>query len=187
VTSAKVKELTGAVYFDLFLKITLLLLDQKEKAEVLMTPIHDFFITGGDLNRFVWEFLDFLRMAIHIRNGSENTEFLGIPGTEIAHIKNGLNGVDPIKLNIIFHGIYNLLTKGLALRLRNSYESRVLIEMELLSLKEKLFTPSLSGIIQKLNRLMASIKEGTPYSAENELQKKFLGTVVDAKSVPNLE
>ena len=187
ITSAKVKELTGAVYFDLFLKITKMLLDSRGSPEDLMMPIHDFFITGGDLNRFVWEFLDFLRIAIHIKSGTENTEFLGIPGTEIAHIKSGLEAVDPLKLNVIFHGIYNLLTRGLALRLRNSYEARVLIEMELLSLKEKLFRPSLSGIIQKLNRLMASMKEGTPYSAENELQKKFLGTVIDSNSVPHLE
>ena len=187
ITSEKVKELTGAVYFDLFLKITQKLLDPDGRPEDLMMPVHDFFVTGGDLNRFVWEFLDFLRMAVHIQNGTENTEFLGIPGTEIAHIKSGLAGTDAVKINVIFHGVYNLLTRGFALRLRNSYESRVLIEMELLALKEKLFMPSLSGVIQKLNRLSAAMKEGTPYSAENELQKKFLGTVVDTKSVPNLE
>ena len=187
ITSEKVKELIGAVYFDLFLKITGMLLDEKGKPEDLMMPVHDFFATGGDITRFVWEYLDFLRMAVHIQNGTENTEFLGIPGTEIAHIKDGLEGVDPVKLNVIFHGIYNLLTKGMALRLRNSYESRVLIEMELLALKEKLFSPSLSGIIQKLNRLSTAMKDGTPYSAENELQKKFLGTVIDSKSVPELE
>ena len=194
ITALQVKELTGAVYYDVFAELTHLLLDPETDDETLLSPLHEFFVTGGDLNRFVWEYLDFLRLCVHIRNGSENQEFLGIPGTEISRIKETVMDTDPAKLNLIFHAVYDLLTRGFALRLRNSYESRVLIEMELLALKEKLFMPSLSGIIQKLNKLSKSIKDGPAaagpaqnYSPENELQKKFLGTVVDPGSIPELE
>jgi len=183
----RVKELMGIVNFDLFLSLSKLLLDPDTDPESLMKPVHEFFVSGGDLNRFIWEYLDFLRMVVHIRHGSEDSEFLGIPGTQIGHIRDEIKEVDPAKLNVIFHGIYDLLTRSFALRLRNSYETRVLIEMELLAIKEKLSAPSLAGIIQKLNRLSASVSEGVAYSPENELQKKFLGTVVDPKSVPELE
>jgi DNA polymerase-3 subunit gamma/tau len=181
----QVKELTGAIYFDLFISLTKLILSSATDPEALMKPVHNFFVEGGDMNRFIWEYLDFLRMAVHIRNGSEDPEFLGIPGPEIAKIQQEFDATDPVRLNVIFQSIYGLLSRSFALRLRNSYETRVLIEMELLALREKLLAPSLSGIIQKLNRLSASPR--TAHSPENELQKRFLGTVVDPNTMPELE
>lgn len=197
-TAAQVKELIGAIPMDQFLAITKLLLDVKSNPEQIIEPVHDIFISGGDLNRFIWEYLDFLRILIHIQNGVEDIEFLGIPGTEIHRLREEFKNTDTTKLTVIFNGVYGLLSQSYALRLRNSYETRVLIEIELISLKEKLSRPSLSGVLKKLNRLSAElgredsspeqkIDTGPEYSPEGELQKQFLGTVIDADSVPKLE
>ncbi len=187
ISTEHVKELIGAVYLDLYLGLTSLLLEEGGSPEELMKPVHEVFVSGGDLSRFVWEYLDFLRIVIHIRNGVEDTEFLGIPGNEIHHIRESLGQADPVRLRVIFDAVYRLMDRNHALRLRNSYETRVLIEMELLHLKEKLSRPSLTGVIQKINRLSAAIQEGVPYSPESELQQKFLGTEVDPDSLPTLE
>ncbi len=186
-TTERVKELTGSVSIDLFLDLCRALLDAQTPQEDLMRPIHEIFASGGDLDRFVWEYLDFLRVAVHIRKGIVDAEFLGLPGPEIHRVDQALGQADPARLLMIFQAIYELFKKTGTMQLRNSYETRVLIEMELIDLRERLARPSLSGILQKLGKLSASIQQGVPYSPESDLQKQFLGTMVDPKSAPNLD
>ena len=186
-STEQVKELIGAISLDTFLDLTTALLDGEGTPESLVRPVHEIFTTGGDLNRFIWEYLDFLRTVIYVRQGTENTEFLGIPGTEVRRLKECFGTADSVKLIVIFNGIYDLLSQSYALRLRNSYETRVLIEIELFSLKEKLARPSLAGILNKLNKLGSVINQEGGYSSESELQKQFLGTVIDPDSISKLE
>lgn len=185
-TAQAVRELVGAIPIELYIKMTQAVLRADSTDAELMGPVEEVFMVGGDLGRFIWEYLDFMRIAVHVRRGSQDTDFLGIPGTDVARIQNELDA-DPARLTVIFDSIYQLLGRSLALRLRNSYETRVLVEMELLSIREKLSRPSLSGIIQKLNRLSSAVQQGVAYSPEHELQKQFLGTVVDASTIPRLE
>ncbi len=185
-TAQAVRELVGAIPIELYIQLTKAVLRADSTDAELMGPVEEVFMVGGDLGRFIWEYLDFLRIAVHVRRGSQDPDFLGIPGTDIARIQNELDA-DPARLTVIFDSVYALLARSLALRLRNSYETRVLVEMELLSIREKLARPSLSGIIQKLNRLSSAMQQGVAYSPEHELQKQFLGTVVDASTIPRLE
>lgn len=195
VDTARVKELIGQVPVELFLSLTEQLLgtsgqsgegDAASAGDPLLAPVHEIFAAGGDLGRFIWEYLDFLRVAIHIRRGVNDPEFLGIPGTEISRLGNALQNADPVKLTAIFSGIYELLNKSFALRLRNSYETRVLVEIELIALREKLSRPSVTGVLRKINQLAAAVQGGSSYNPEFELQKQFLGTVVSGGDVPDL-
>lgn len=200
VETAKVKELIGQVPVEMFLSLTANLLSNSPDAEhepgagtgspggqhALLAPIHEIFAAGGDLGRFIWEYLDFLRVAIHIRRGVDDAEFLGIPGPEIHRLGEALNDYDPVRLTTIFTGIYELLNKSFALRLRNSYETRVLVEIELIALQEKLGRPSVTGVLRKINQLSAAMQSGTSYNPEFELQKQFLGTVMTGGDVPDL-
>ncbi|MEQ9367199.1 MAG: DNA polymerase III subunit gamma/tau, partial [Leptospirales bacterium] len=194
VETAKVKELIGQVPAELFLTLTTNLLSGTPDANAgdtrdpaaLLAPVHEIFAAGGDLGRFIWEYLDFLRVGIHIRRGVDDAEFLGIPGPEIHRLSEALNAYDPVRLTTIFSGIYELLNKSFALRLRNSYETRVLVEIELIALQEKLSRPSMTGVLRKINQLSAAMQSGTSYNPEFELQKQFLGTVVKDGDVPDL-
>lgn len=187
ITTEQVKELMGVQWMDAFMELSSLLLEAATPAEKLMEPVHKIFSEGGDLSRFIWEYLDFLRILIHIVHGIDDPEFLGLPSSEVANIKNKFENADPAKLNAIFHEIYDLLNKNASLRLRNSYETRVLIEITLYELKERLSLPSLSGIINRLNRLGTAIDQGQPYSPEEDLQEKFLGTMIDPGSIPDFQ
>lgn len=196
VETAKVKELIGQVPAELFLTLTANLLsgspDARQSSDApdagaLLAPVHEIFAAGGDLGRFIWEYLDFLRVAIHIRRGVDDAEFLGIPGPEIHRLGEALKAYDPVRLTAIFGGVYELLNKSFALRLRNSYETRVLVEIELIALQEKLGRPSMTGVLRKINQLSAAMQGGTSYNPEFELQKQFLGTVVSDGDVPDLD
>ncbi len=176
ITTEQVKELIGAIPMEHFLNLTEQLLSPEGNAAELVQPVHEIFASGGDLNRFIWEYLDFLRVVIHIRQGVESTDFLGIPGSDVHRLRDAFLKADPARLTAIFNGIYELLNQSYALRLRNSYETRVLIEIELYSLKEKLARPSLAGVLRKLNRLGAAVGRGAPYPDEAEgLERTLMG------------
>lgn len=216
ISAEKVKTLIGHTPNELFVALTSSLLDPSAAADQVVRPVHEVFSAGGDLSRFIWEYLDFLRVALYLRRGVDDAEFLGAPQSELKRIQEGLDGVDPQQLARVFDRIYGLLTRSFALRLRNSYETRVLIEMELLEIRELLLRPSISGVIQKLNQMSAAIQQEvsgkataprsseTPaaaapiaaatqtedsaqYSAEYALMQQFRGVVVDPAEAPRLE
>lgn len=210
ITTAQVRELSGDFPIDLFLSLTAVLQNPDSSPDQVAKPVIKIFEDGGDLQRFIWEYLDFLRRSLYILRGNQDSDFLGIPGSEIEKIRSALQGSDKQKLTTVFHSVYGLLSRAHFLKLRNSYESRVLVELELVDLHEKLSRPSISGIIQKLNHLSTQLSEsgenttsqdeplpapGSP-DTENEkpksspetiLQEKLLGTMVDPDSVPHLD
>lgn len=183
----RVKQLIGITPASLFEDLSTALLDPQIKREALLEPVQEAFTRGLDLNSFIWDYLDFLRNLSHIGSGVSDPEFLSMPEQEIHHLKKKYSYADKGKLDLIFQNIYALLSRSVQLKLSNSYETRILIEMELVSLSIKLSRPSISGVLQKLNQLSATLEGGAPYSPEHEIQKQFLGTVVDANAVPDLE
>lgn len=187
VTTGKVKELIGALPLDLYLGLIQMLLDPKTKFPDLVGPVHRRFDEGADLRRFIWDFLDLLRALSHVLHGVERPEFVGLPPTDIARLKEAFASADPARIQVIFDAVHNIMTRAQTLRLENSYETRVLIEMELLRLHEKLGRPSLSFVLRRLDRLANAIDQGIPFSTEDEIQKTFLGTMVDPSTVPVLE
>lgn len=186
-TAARVKELMGVYPMDLYLGLTEKLLSPASRFEDLVQPVHSVFNEGGDLQRFVWDYLDFLRATMHLLHGVDRPEYVGLPSGDMARIKEVLGSAEPARIQAIFDGVHALLGRAYQLRLRNSYETRVLIEIDLLRLHEKLGRPSLSTVLRRLDRLAAAVDQGIPFSTEEEVQKKFLGTMVDPSSVPNLE
>ncbi|MCB1137303.1 MAG: DNA polymerase III subunit gamma/tau [Leptospiraceae bacterium] len=157
ITAEKVRELAGVYPLELFLQLTGLLLDPATPSQDLATPVMEIFDQGGDLNRFIWDYLDHLRILRYIRSGVEDSDFLGIPGSQIQNIKTESANFDPARISLIFDEIHSLLTTAFFLKLRNSYESRILIEMELLKIHDRLKKPSVSALLSKIQKLSVSL------------------------------
>lgn len=174
VTEEKVRELVGAMSSDLHLQILRALLLPDATSDDLIAPVHEMYNSGSDLNRFLWDFLDFLRVTVYIQRGVTGPTFLGIPGNEIARIKGEIAEIDPALLLYLFDQLYGLLDRVYALRPRNSYETRVLLEMELLHLREKCQRPSISGILQKLKKMGEDLAGagGAPVASQEKRPSK---------------
>ena len=217
ITSKAVRELTGSFTIESFLEITSALLDKDAGPDTLIRPIIQIFDDGGDLERFVWEYMDFLRTALYMSRGVLDSDFLGLSGHDIETVKQGIAGVAPGQLQQLFDDIFDLKVRAFQMRIRNSYEARILIEMTLLRIHQKLHRPSIDTVIGQLNKLSRalggqSVSEETifrpqsaeavskaapaltdepvqkkDFSIENELQKRVLGTVVEPNSVPDID
>jgi DNA polymerase-3 subunit gamma/tau len=169
ISAEKVRELAGVYPLELFLDLTSLLLTPATKSQELAAPIMQIFEEGGDLNRFIWDYLDHLRILRYIRSGVEDSDFLGIPGSQIQRIKGVSLEFDPARLSLIFEEIHGLLSTAHFLKLRNSYESRILIEMQLLKIHDRLKKPSVSELMGKIQKLSISLAGGAESRSEQIL------------------
>jgi Cft2 family RNA processing exonuclease len=125
----------------------------------------DIFNEGGDLERFIWEYLEFLRLCILIHKGIKDKDILGLLGDDIEKISNLVQNVPFEKLFVIFDEVYQLKSKSYFLRIKNSYEARILIEVTLLKIQDKLSKPALDEIIHDINQL-TKLFEGKDISEE---------------------
>jgi DNA polymerase-3 subunit gamma/tau len=204
ITAEKVRELTDSFSVDVMLTITQNLFRVSSSNE-LLKPIADIFNDGGDLERFIWEYLEFLRICILIHKGIKDKDLLGLIGEDIEKIHQFVATIPFEKLFTIFDEIYQLRSKSYFLRIKNTYEARILIEVTLLKIQDKLNKPTLDEIIHDINQI-SKLFEGQDiseeklfkkennnkivkkdFSLEDEIQSKFLGTyITDENKIPKL-
>ncbi|MCB1175562.1 MAG: DNA polymerase III subunit gamma/tau, partial [Leptospiraceae bacterium] len=154
-----VRELIGIIYQEQFKNITAALLNPDSSAADLLAPVQQAFEGGQDLGHFIWEYLVYLRNLNHILNQIRDPEFLALPIQEIQSMAHEFEHADLKKIEVIFHTVYNLMQRHHNLRLQNSYEQRILIELELGSLAHKLQQPSLSGVLSQIQALRDSLQQ----------------------------
>jgi DNA polymerase-3 subunit gamma/tau len=204
ITAEKIRELTDSFSVDVMLTITQNLFRVSSSNE-LLKPIADIFNDGGDLERFIWEYLEFLRICILIHKGIKDKDLLGLIGEDIEKIHQFVATIPFEKLFTIFDEIYQLRSKSYFLRIKNTYEARILIEVTLLKVQDKLNKPTLDEIIHDINQI-SKLFEGQDiseeklfkkennnkivkkdFSLEDEIQSKFLGTyITDENKIPKL-
>ena len=157
--SKSIKELLGMgpKLFEYFVDFTLILLEPNSKIVELINIVRENFEAGLDLQRFVWEYLDFLRSLSFVKNGVFDHDFLALPKEHVQVLQTKFEKIDPAFIQLIFQEFFALLTRAQGLDLRNTFEMSVLVEMELMLIKEKLTRPSLSQVIQRLNQFSAAL------------------------------
>lgn len=140
-----------------------------------------------------------------IHKGTKDKDLLGLIGEDIEKIHHFVATIPFEKLFTIFDEIYQLRSKSYFLRIKNTYEARILIEVTLLKIQDKLNKPTLDEIIHDINQI-SKLFEGQDiseeklfkkennnkivkkdFSLEDEIQSKFLGTyITDENKIPKL-
>ena len=180
-TTDKVKKLISAIPFETFFGITHALLKKEGSTQDLILPLREKFSMGVDLQRFIWEYLYFFRTLLYVRKGILDPDFLELPDSQIQELSSQFSDYEETDMQLVFQELFAVLKRSQNLSLENSFEIRVLLEMELLSIQERLRRPSIAGVLQKLKQFSAALSDKPVYSFEHELQKEFLGTVLETK------
>lgn len=164
ITTEKIKELTGNFTYDIFLNLTKSIFSDISPEE-LLKPISEILEYGGDLEKFIWEYLEFLKNCILIKKGINNKEILGILAEDLEKIKTLIQNIPFEKLLSIFEEFYQLKSKAYLLKIKNSYEARILLEITLIKIYEKLKKPTLEEIVRDIN-ILTRYFEGIDISEE---------------------
>ncbi len=173
--SDKIKELLGLgpKLFDYYVEFTLGLIKPEMPISDLVLIVRKNFEAGLDLQRFIWEYLNFLRTLVFIKKGIQDNDFLALPTEQVQTLQNKFSFFDLSIIQCIFNDFFNLLKKTQGLDLRNTFEMGLLIEMELMDIKEKLSRPSLTQIIQKLNLFSVALANSPNSKVELEAEIKL--------------
>ncbi|MCB1178400.1 MAG: DNA polymerase III subunit gamma/tau [Leptospiraceae bacterium] len=175
--------------------------------------IEKLYVEGSDLSRFLWGFLEFTHSAVLIKENLVDRESINYPKEDILKIQKVTENIGPDIIVTLTEKIYQIYEKLTLLRLRNSFEMKVFLEINIQKLIMEINKPSLSGLLEKINDLtelvqsdikaMPESAESTPSTSsekkeepkitetpveeiESTLKDRFSGVEVDSKNLPDI-
>ncbi|MBE7413083.1 MAG: DNA polymerase III subunit gamma/tau [Leptospiraceae bacterium] len=171
-----------------------------------ITTIQNLFQEGEDLQKFLWDFLEFVHIIVLTKENLGDRENIDFPIEDVQKIKDKFHQIPMEVVILISERIYGLFEKINLLRLRNSYEIKIFIEIQIRKLIFDLAKPTVSGVVEKISELTKLLstegdfisssitqpkkenpKPSSVEDVESLLKEKFSATDVDANKLPKLE
>ena len=153
----------------------------KNPIETTIQKIETYFREGEDFLEFLWNFLEFLNSIQLIQIGASDKENVNLPPEDILVVKERFQSLPKEKLNHISEKIYMIYEKLNLMKLRNSFEMKVFLEIQMRMLIEDLSKPTVSGLILKIEELsklvqkeaakLGNLPEGTAKMSSSQPQK----------------
>ena len=111
------------------------------------------FIDGIDLKKFFWDFLDFVHSSILLKDNIVSKENINFTQEDSLKMQKAVSGYRMESMLIISDKVYFMYDRLINSKLRNSYEIKVFLEIQLRKLFFELNKPSLSGVLSKIEEL----------------------------------
>jgi len=148
---------------------------------------------GADLHKFAWDFVEFTHALILIKENLADRDSLNYPIEDIQKITKELEPYNSEILTLLSEKVYTIYEKLMYLKLRNSFEMKIFIEISLRKLIFDLNKPSVAGVLEKIHDLQQLLqKEGEKFiissatrSAEQPVVTKTTQAVTSDK--PEIE
>lgn len=168
------------------------------KFDKLFSILDKTYKEGIDLNKFLWEFLEFSYATTLIKENLNDKESLNYPSEDIEKISKAISFYPLETLFLLSDQVYSIFEKLNYLHLRNSFEVKVFFELSFRKLILELNKPTVSGVLDKIQTLKKAIETGSfviPETNQNkndakkkdeekidlisEIKDKFLGSEVE--------
>lgn len=128
--------------------------------------LEQMFQDGADLNKFLWDIVEFTHSAILIKENLAERENLNFPIEDIQKVKNAFSTYSNELLNLLAERVFAVYEKLNSLRLRNSYEAKVFLEIQFRKIISDLNKPSVAGLLEKIRKLSELVqKDSEIYNA----------------------
>lgn len=181
-TGNQIIKMIGYSGIDLQIELLHSLLKETSSNKIFKT-IERLYVEGADLQRYVWDFIEFLHSSVLIRENIVDRETLNYPLEDIQKIQREISNYNPETLVFLSEKVYEIFEKLNVLRLRNSYEMKVFLELNFQKLIRQLNQPSLSGVLEKIATLSQQVQRSLNKFSKEEPKEK----VLDETSIPDLE
>jgi DNA polymerase III subunit gamma/tau len=151
---------------------------KEDKPNSMIQYLENLFLEGAELTKFIWDFLDFVHTSIQLRENTIDKDNLNYPKEDIQKILNAVNTLPDELLLLISERVYSMYEKLVTIKLRNSYEIKIFLEIHFRKLMDEITKPTLSGVLQQLRELNEAIKKdinnlpNTEHSKSMEIEKK---------------
>ncbi|GBF39682.1 DNA polymerase III subunit gamma/tau [Leptospira johnsonii] len=149
------------------------LVDSENSSKSLQI-IENLYQEGQDIFKFLWDSIEFTHTLCLLKDSAADSESVNYPREDLIKMRKDFESVDPIALNKLSFRLFELFEKVKTLRLRNSFEIKIFIEIQIKKLAEDLAKPSLAGLVDRINHLILMIQDQDSNSPAStfELPKK---------------
>lgn len=190
VNKADVSSVLGFVSLNVIMSF-LEALRKKDKKN-LITILNCLTNEGYNLRHFLWDFLDFLKVAVLVKEDVLGSDHLNYTNDEIAEISNGVTPWDTAELNLTFDSLFTLYSNWSLFQTSKSSEIQASIEIALIDIIHRLDQPSVSNIMSRIQGLMKSLEGGVSFddstakkSTKSDSAKQSMATENTQKPIIN--
>lgn len=128
---------------------------------------------GQDLYKFIWDFLEFLNTALLSLQNLLDKDTVNFPAEDIEIIKKEYREFNLETINLLAENVFNMYDKINMMRLRNSQEIKIYLEIQFRKLLFDLEKPTVSGLMKKISDLTREIQnESNTLPNETNIPKK---------------
>lgn len=134
------------------------LVDSENSSKSLQI-IENLYQEGQDIFKFLWDSIEFTHTLCLLKDSAADSESVNYPREDLIKMRKDFESIDPIPLNKLSFRLFELFEKVKTLRLRNSFEIKIFIEIQIKKLAEDLAKPSLAGLVDRINHLILMIQD----------------------------
>ncbi|MCC5814250.1 MAG: DNA polymerase III subunit gamma/tau [Leptospira sp.] len=174
-----IREMIGYHGVDEFSEFVKNLLNPENNAAVFHS-VEKLFQEGQDLYKFIWDLLEFLNTIVLSQQNLLDKESSNIPLDDIERVKKDFRDYDQNTLNLLTERLFYIYDKISHMRLKNSQEIKIYLEIQFRKLLFELEKPSVSGLMKKISDLSREIHTEISHLPE---EKTIQPTNQETKSV----
>lgn len=187
---------------------------QEKQAKLALQKLEELYVEGGDLQGYIWDFLEFCHSAVLVKENILDRESINYPYEDIQKIQKAISIYSLDILVLLSEKIYSIYEKLSLLRLRNSFEIKIFLEINFEKLVKEFNKPSVSSVLQKIahlselvqadisklpdepkktlqektsNQLNKTSESPEDVDLETNIKNRFSGVEVDSSNLPNIE
>ncbi|TGL62901.1 DNA polymerase III subunit gamma/tau [Leptospira sarikeiensis] len=135
--------------------------------------IENLYQEGQDIFKFLWDSIEFTHTLCLLKDSAADSESVNYPREDLIKMRKDFESIDLISLNKLSFRLFELFEKVKTLRLRNSFEIKIFIEIQIKKLTDDLAKPSLAGLVDRINHLILMIQDQDSAPSNNfEAPKK---------------
>lgn len=136
-----------------------------ENSSKSLQIIESLYQEGQDIYKFLWDSIEFTHTLCLVKDSAADSESVNYPREDLIKMRKDFESIDPIALNKLSFRLFELFERVKTLRLRNSFEIKIFIEIQIKKLTEDLAKPSLAGLVDRINHLILMIQDQDSGSA----------------------
>jgi DNA polymerase-3 subunit gamma/tau len=153
----------------------------------IFETIEKLFQEGYDLYKFIWDLLEFLNTSLLAIQNLLDKDTANFPADDIEIIKKEYREFNMESLNLLTENVFQMYDKINVMRLRNSQEVKIFLEIEFRKLIIEIEKPTVSGLLKKIADLTREIQNESQSLPANPVTKKEIVDSLKQKKESLLE
>ncbi len=166
---SKIRKMIGYHGIEIYSDILSNLLDAQNSHKVF-TKIENLYLEGMDLQKVLWDFVEFLNALLLLKDQLADRESIRIPQEDLLKMKSEFREVRKESIVLIADRIFTIHERLNQMKLRSSFEIKVYLEIQFRKLILEIEKPSVAALVTKLSEFSKLLQGDLPFLPEKRAE-----------------